>query len=72
MLDDILHSLFIDDTLYGYSPIDDDLKARSGCKCALVTFMPFPDMERKYSPDEFFEVSNELSKLHSMKMNENK
>lgn len=70
MLDDILHSLFIDDTLYGYSPIDDDLKARSGCKCALVTFMPFPDMERKYSPDEFFEVSNELSKLHSMKMNE--
>jgi len=70
MLNTLLKSLFFDETLYGYAEIDEELKEQTGCKCALVTLLPFPDMEKNYRPDEFFEMSNELSNTHSNKLNE--
>ncbi len=70
ILNEILYSLFLDETLYGYSRIDEDLKSKTGCGCALVTLMPFPDLERVYRPDEFYKMNEELSKKHACKTNQ--
>lgn len=70
MLNDFLQSLFGDPSLYGYSDIDDHLKEKTGCNCALVTLLPFPDLEKRYRPDEFFQMLEELRKVHTLKIDE--
>ena len=70
MLNEFLYSLFLDETLYGYAEIDEDMKSRTGCKCALVTLLPFPDLGKNYRPSEFYEMSEELRKKHSQKVRE--
>ncbi|MBQ8717770.1 MAG: epoxyqueuosine reductase [Clostridia bacterium] len=70
MLNNLLKSLFTDETLYGFVGIGEQLRLQSGCRCALVTLLPFPDMDKKYRPDEFFIMNEELSKMHAKKINE--
>ena len=70
MLNDLLKSIFLDETLYGFTTIDEELKQQSGCKSALVTLLPFPDMVKKYRPDEFFIANEELAKTHAQKIND--
>ena len=69
MLTDFLFSQFGDDTLYGFAPISEELQTQTGCKCALVTVLPFPDPDKKYRPDEFFEANNALWEVHGQKIN---
>lgn len=70
MLNDFLHSTFEDTSLYGYADIDDNLKKQTGCSSALVTLLPFPDLGKVFRPDEFYQMSEELRKIHSLKINE--
>lgn len=69
-VDSIVAQVFKDRSLYGYADIDGDIKASSGCDCALVTLMPFPDMERAYRPAEFYQMSESLRSEHTLKMAE--
>ena len=70
MLNDLLYSLFEDHSLYGYSDIDDEMKLQTGCSCALVTILPFSDPEKIYRSDEFYRASEELQRIHALKINE--
>lgn len=69
-VDDIVRSVFEDESLYGYANIAERLKQTTGCNCALVTLMPFPDMAKAYRPDEFYHMSEALRAAHSRKMAE--
>lgn len=66
----IAGSIFEDESLYGFADIDERLKRSTGCECAMVTLLPFPDMDRAYRPDEFYQLSRELSAEHSRRMAE--
>lgn len=70
IIDDIVKPLFEDKSLYGYAAIDERLKLLTGFSCALVTLMPFPDMEKMYSPHEFYQMSEALGAAHALKMTE--
>ena len=63
-----LKRIFIDESLYGFSAIDGCLAARTGCKCAVVTLMPYPDMNNKYNAVEYFEMLEVLRKEHSARL----
>ena len=69
-INSLVGALFEDESLYGYADIDGKLKQSSGCNCALVTLLPFPDMDRAYRPDEFYQMSQALGAAHSSKMAE--
>lgn len=70
VIDRIVGRLFEDESLYGYADMDERLKRSTGCNCALVTLLPFPDMEKAYRPDEFYQMSQALGAEHSRKMAE--
>ena len=65
---DCLKAIFKDESLYGFSAIDSSLADQTGCKCALVTLMPYPDLTYMYNPVEFFHMAESLRKEHSEKM----
>ncbi len=65
-----LKVLFNDESLYGFSTIDSALAEKTGCKCAVTTLMPYPDLSYMYNPVEFFEMTESLRKEHSEKMAE--
>jgi len=64
-----LFGIFEDESLFGFSQIDNDLAERESCKLALVTLLPYPDLEYHYNPSEYFIMLNELWKKHTEKMN---
>ncbi len=65
---DCLKMIFKDESLYGFSAIDSSLADQTGCKCALVTLMPYPDLTYMYNPVEFFHMAESLRKEHSKKI----
>lgn len=67
---DCLKAIFKDESLFGFSAIDSSLADKTGCKCAVVTLMPYPDLTYMYNPVEFFHMSEALRKEHSDKMAE--
>lgn len=69
-INSLVGALFEDESLYDYADIDENLKRSSGCNCALVTLLPFPDMDRAYRRDEFYQMSQALGAAHSSKMAE--
>lgn len=70
MLDEFLLRLFSDAALYGFAKIDDKLQEETGCNCALVTCMPFPDLTIDYTPQEFYRISEQLRVAQGERMNE--
>jgi epoxyqueuosine reductase len=65
---DCLKAIFKDESLYGFSAIDSSLADQIGCKCALVTLMPYPDLTYMYNPIKFFHMAESLRKEHSKKI----
>lgn len=63
-----LYGIFKDRSLYGFSLIDEDLAKGTGCKCVLVTLLPYPDLHYKYNATEYYVLCMELSKEHSEKL----
>ena len=46
-----LMDIFGDNSLFGFSRIDKSLAEREGCKCAIVTLLPYPDLEYCYEQE---------------------
>lgn len=65
-----LNKIFEDDTLFGFSSINEDLEDKTGCKCALVTLLPFPSLQYMYNAVEYFIMMEDLRKKHIEKLNE--
>ena len=65
-----VNKIFKDETLFGFSSINDDLADKTGCKCALVTLLPYPDLQYMYNAVEYFTMLEDLRKKHIEKLNE--
>ena len=66
---DFLSDVFEDRTLFGFSSAYKDLAKKENCKCALVTLLPYPDLDYAYAPVEYFIMLQDLWAKHSEKMN---
>jgi len=64
-----LRDVFQDESLFGFSSIDKSLAVKTKCKTALVTFLPYPDLEYMYNAVEYFNMLEELRREHSEKLN---
>ena len=64
-----LLDVFKDNSLFRFSPIDKSLAKKEGCRCALVTLLPYPDLKYNYDPIEYFIMFKGLWEKHSEKMN---
>ena len=62
-----LLDVFGNKSLFGFSSIDEALAKKEGCKCALVTLLPYFDLDYNYNVVEYFEMLQELWKKHSKK-----
>lgn len=67
-LNECLLSVFNDKMLFGFSQIDSGLMDKTGCKCALVTLLPFPDLVYSYNPIEFYCMLEDLRAQHNKKL----
>ena len=65
---DFLSDIFKDKSLFGFSHITENLANREDCKCAIVTLLPYPDLNYDYSPIEYFIMLQDLWKNHSVMM----
>ena len=60
-----LSAVFKDESLFGFSQINGDLADREGCKCAIVTLLPYPNLDYNYNPIEYLVMLENLRKRHS-------
>lgn len=65
-----LNKIFEDEALFGLSSISEDLADKTGCKCALVTLLSYPDLQYMYNAFEYFAMLEDLRKKHIEKLNE--
>lgn len=65
-----LLQIFGDESLFGFAAIDDRLAKETGCKCSLVTLLPYPDLQYKYSNVEYLIMTEALWGKHSAMINE--
>ena len=65
---DFLSDVFKDESLFGFSQINEILADREDCKCAIVTLLPYPDLNYSYNPIEYFIMLQDLWKKHSIMM----
>ena len=65
-----LLTIFGNSSLFGFSKIDKRLAERKNCRCALVTLLPYPDLDYNYNPKEYFIMLGELRKKHAEKMSQ--
>ena len=64
-----LKDTFIDESLYGFSAVDESLKQKTGCNRCLVTLLPYPDLAYMYDPFEFYDMLENLRRGLAAKMN---
>jgi len=67
-LTECLSSIFEDDSLFGFAPIDTALSEKENCKCALVTLLPYPDLIYNYNAFEYYTMLEELRTIHTKKL----
>jgi len=60
--------IFGEASLFGFTAIEQRLVDETGCRCAVVTLMPYPEMDFVYNAAVYFDVSEELRAAHGVKM----
>lgn len=65
-----LAEILEDETLFGFCQVEKELAERIGCAAAVVTLIPYPDLNYGYDPYDYFEMMGRLRKIHAAKINE--